>query len=79
MALEREQETYRRKLAELKTDEGKFALIHGDDVVGVYGTYEDAIAEGYRQFHLDPFLVKQIQTVEQVQFITRFLDSPCRT
>lgn len=75
MALERELETYRQKLPELLADEGKFVLIHGDEVVDVFGTYEDAIKEGYGKFRLAPFLVKQIQSVEQVHFISRF--NPC--
>jgi len=73
MALERELETYKAKLPELVADEGKFVLIHGGDVVDVYGTYEDAIKAGYGKFKLEPFLVKQIQSVEQVQFISRFV------
>lgn len=77
MALERELSVYRAKLPELSADEGKFILIHGDDVVDVFGTYEDAIKEGYAKFKLEPFLVKQIQTVEQVQFISRLI--PCHT
>jgi len=71
MALERELETYRQKLPELLAGEGKFVLIHGDEIADVFGTYEDAVKEGYGKFHLDPFLVKQIQPVEQVHFISR--------
>jgi len=74
MALEKELELYKAKLPELKEHEGKFVLIHGDTVVDVYGTYEDAIKQGYAQFGLDPFLVKQIHSIEQVQFVTRFVD-----
>jgi len=77
MALERELATYKAKLQELLPDEGKYALIHGDDVIAVYGTYEDAIKEGYAKFGLDPFLVKQIQSSEQVHFISRLI--PCHT
>ena len=78
MALERELEVYKNKLAELAVDEGKFVLIHGDDVVDVYTSYEDAIKEGYVRFKLDSsFLVKQIRSVEEVQFVSRLL--PCRT
>jgi hypothetical protein len=77
MALEKELAVYKAKLSELSGEEGKFVLIHGDDVVDVYGTYEDAIKEGYAKFKLEPFLVKQIQTVEQVQFISRLI--PCHT
>lgn len=78
MALELELETYKSKFPELKENEGKFVLIHGADVVDLYGTYEDAIKEGYAKFKLEPFLVKRIQSVEQVQFISRMLD-PCHT
>lgn len=79
MALETELATYKSKLAELiaNNNEGKFVLIRGENVVDVYGTYEDAIKEGYAKFGLTPFLVKQIQTVEQVHFISRLL--PCHT
>lgn len=73
MALERELATYRRKLPELRGAEGKYVLIHGDEVVDTYSTYDDAIKEGYVRFALDPFLVKQIQFVEQIQFVTRFV------
>ena len=74
MALERELETFRRKLPELKGQQGKFALIHGDDLVDTFESYEDALKRGYQEFGLDPFLVKQIQSVEQVQYVTRFLE-----
>ncbi len=76
MALEKELETYKRKLPELTQHEGKYVLIHGDDVIDTYTSYEDAVKAGYQKFSLDPFMVKQIHTVEQVQFVTRFYD-PC--
>jgi hypothetical protein len=76
MALEQELQTYKAKLPELKASEGKFVLIHGDELVDVFGTYEDAIKEGYSRFKLEPFLVKQIHSIEQVQFISRLVD-PC--
>ena len=75
MALEKELEIYRSKLPELKENEGKFVLIHGEQIE-VFSTYEDAVKRGYQEFGLDPFLVKQIQSIEQVQFISRFVD-PC--
>ncbi len=73
MPLEKELETYKSKLPGLKEHEGKFVLIHGNEVVDVFGTYEDAMKQGYSRFGLEPFLVKQIQSIEQVQFITRLL------
>ena len=78
MALEKELETYKSKLPELMASAGKYALIHGDTVVDVFGTYEDAIKEGYAKFKLEPFLVKQIQSIEHVQFISRLVPS-CHT
>jgi hypothetical protein len=76
MALEREMETYKNKLPEWKGSEGKFVLIHGSDVIDTFTSYEDAIKEGYSRFKLEPFLVKQIQTIEQVQFVSRLV-APC--
>jgi hypothetical protein len=76
MALEKELETYTQKLPELKAHEGKFVLIRGDEVVDVFTSYEDAIKQGYARFKLEPFLVKRISSIEQAQFISRFVD-PC--
>lgn len=73
MALEKELETYRQKLAELKEHQGKFVLIHGDKVEDFFAAYEDAIKAGYQRFKLEPFLVKQINTVETIQHITRHI------
>ena len=74
MALEQELATYNAKLPEMKEHEGKFVLIHGPDIIDYFGAYEDAIKE----FKLEPFLVKQIQSVEQVHLISRLL-APCHT
>jgi hypothetical protein len=74
MALEKELAVYNQKLPELKeNNEGKFVLIHGDSV-DVFTSYEDAIKAGYEKYRLEPFLVKQIVSMEQVQFISRFVD-----
>jgi len=58
----------------LGTAEGKFVLIHGTEVAGVYDTKMDAIAEGYRRFGNVPFLVKQVIKVEvPLQFVSNHL------
>ena len=77
MALEQELETYKANLPSFKGSEGKFVLIHGPNVIDMFTSYEDAIKEGYSRFKLEPFLVKQIQTVEQVQFVTRLVAPYC--
>ena len=79
MALEKELECYKRKLPELLNEQGKYVLVAGDDLIGVSGTYEDALKQGYNLFGLQPFFVQQIQPVEQPQFITRLLDLACHT
>lgn len=73
MALEKEMETYKKKLPELKEHEGKYALVQGNDLVDVFVTYEDALKEGYQKFGLQPFLVKKIESPEQIHTITRLV------
>lgn len=77
MALEKELATYKNKLPELKeNNEGKFVLIRGEEVVGVFDSYEDAMKIGYDRFKLETFLVKKIEAIEQAQFVTRYVN-PC--
>ena len=79
MALEKELETYKAKLSGLMAQEGKFVLIQGAEVIGTYTSYEDTIQEGYSKFGVrKPFLVKQIQAMEQAHFVSRFFE-PCPT
>lgn len=39
---------------------GKFVLIHGTDIAGVFDNDEEALAQGYESFGNVPFLVKEI-------------------
>ncbi|MGH9491089.1 MAG: hypothetical protein ACRD17_11305 [Terriglobales bacterium] len=48
-------------------------MIHGDVLVDMYSSYEDAIKEGYSRFKLEPFLVKRIEVSEQVHLVTRLV------
>jgi hypothetical protein len=77
MALEQELAAYKSRLPELHDQQGQFALIQGNVLAGVYGTYDDALRAGYEAFGLQPFLVKQIQIIEQVQFIARLAAPAC--
>lgn len=80
MALEKEIETYNRELPKFTDQEGNFIVIQGDAVIGVYVSYEDALKVAYEKCGLKPFLVKQIQSVEQIQFFSRDLCfEPCLT
>ncbi len=40
---------------------GKVALVHGDNVAGIYDTELTALAEGAALFKKEPFLVRPIQ------------------
>ena len=65
---------YERHKSELvDANEGKVVLIHGDEIAGIWDTYTDALAAGYKQFGLQPFLVRQTLGIERVQFFTRNL------
>lgn len=70
-----ELETYERHRDELLgTSEGKYVLINGDQVIGVFDTEKDAIDQGYERLGNVPFLVKQVVTVETPQnFVSNLL------
>jgi len=78
MPLEKEQETFERELSRLLASAGKFVLIHGDDVTGIYDTYPDALKVGYERYGLTPFFVKQIAVVNRTNHFTRDI-AACRT
>jgi hypothetical protein len=73
MALEKELATFKAKLPDLKEHQGKFVLIHGDEVVDFFVAYEDAIKAGYGKFRLEPFLVKQVSVTETIHHFTRHI------
>jgi hypothetical protein len=69
--LDREWAAYVAKLPELQKHSGRFMLIKGDRVAGLFDTYRDALEAGYEQFRLEPFLVKQISAVEEALKFSR--------
>lgn len=73
-ALDKDLKFYREKLPEWTEHEGKYALIHGQRLVDFYSSYDDAIKVGYSEFGLKPFLVKRVNALEQVQFVSRFAE-----
>ena len=79
MALERELDTFRRELPQLMGDpinRGKFALVNGDSVAGLFPDFDAALAAGYEQFGLEPFLVKEVTNQEKPGFFSRNLRCP---
>lgn len=71
VGLEKELATYKRLLPTLHDQEGRFALIAGENLLGTFDTYSDALDEGYRENGLKPFLVKRISSVEIISYFTR--------
>jgi len=61
-----ERNTYRREVGRLLAEgqEGKFVLIKGTTIVGLFDTSEAARGVGLKQWLLQPFLVQQILTEE---------------
>lgn len=74
-----ELETYEAAIQTLSQDMGKFVLIRGQDIIGKYDSYNDALQAGYEKFGITPFLVKKIAPPEQVQYFSRDLIAHCLT
>ncbi len=75
LLLGEELKTYEReKQRLLGAYEGKFVVVRGEKVEGVFDSKEDAIKEGYARFGNVPFLVKQVLKVEVPQnFVSNLL------
>ena len=57
----------------LEKEAGRYVLIHGDEIAGVWDTNQEALEEGYRRFLLEPFLVQHIVADEKPIFVPREL------
>lgn len=63
--LERELQTYYKHKADLLSKaKGKYVLIKGEEIIGIFPRQFAAINQGYRQLGTVPFLVKRIIEVE---------------
>jgi hypothetical protein len=63
-----EWETYRREVERLLREghEGKWVLLKGVEVVGLFDTMRAAADEGYRRFVSSGFLVHQVKMFEPI-------------
>jgi hypothetical protein len=78
IALEKQLSVYNAHLIELLPNEGKYVVIHGDDIAGAaFDTYDEALSFGYEKYGLAPFLVKQINQAEPIHYFSRDLPG-CR-
>ncbi|MCC6475755.1 hypothetical protein IT157_01760 [bacterium] len=63
------------RLALLGRAKEKYALVKGDQIVGVYDAKLDAIRQGYQMFGNVPFLVKLVTEVDiPLNFVTNYFD-----
>jgi hypothetical protein len=78
--LRHEWDFFRRELPRLLTEghEGAFALLKGEEIIGLYPTQADALRAGYEKFLLEPFLVHAIRTEEPLLRLSPYC-WPCRT
>ena len=73
MSLEKELSVHGAHLIELMPHEGKYFLIHGEEIGGAVDTFEEALGAGYEKYGLEPFLVKQINRAEPIHYFSRDL------
>ena len=74
MTLEIEQDYFARNKEELlKHHEGKFALISGESLIGIWDSQERAYREGVIRFGKASFLIKQVLEEEPVASIPLLL------
>ncbi len=66
--LAEEWETYRREVGRLLAEgnEGRYILIKGREIIGLWDREEDALATGYQRYLLQSFLVHQVQERERL-------------
>ena len=75
-----EWKTYRRELPGLLSQgqEGKFALIKGAKIVGIFETWDEGLRVGRERYLLQPFLVQPIREREPLLRL-RGYSLPCRS
>lgn len=73
--LEIETQTFEQQLPGLLlTDPGKFVLIKGSEITGIFSAVEDALKTGYEKFGADPFFIRQILPAQQpLNFANNYL------
>src|SRR5437588_6623491 len=70
--------TYRRQIAHLLADglEGRYVLIKGDEVIGIYESWQAAREAGLKRFLQEPFFVHAIR-VEEPYLRLPGINYPC--
>jgi len=80
----REAQTFRRELPRLLAEghDGKWALIKGNEIIGLYATLDEGYRLGRERFLFHPFIVQPvrewqllIRTTEHLRYVTSQLRS----
>jgi hypothetical protein len=66
-------EEHKQELLKNKENEGKYVLIKGTQIIGIFDLEKDAMSSAIKQFGDELFLVKRIEEIEQVQNYTSTL------
>ena len=77
--LDQEMSAFRRELPNLLAEPGNrgmFALVHGDEVAGLYPSFEAGLSAGYDRFGLETFMVKEVTEHEEPRYFPRNLRCP---
>lgn len=66
-----EWETYRREVGRLLADgnEGRYILIKGKEIIGIWQTQKEAFVAADQRFPLQPYLVHQIKERERLLYM----------
>ena len=68
--LDKELKFFEAKKAEwMKIHPGKFVLVKGTELLGVFDTADAAVTEGAKRFGADSFLVRQVNISEENVYI----------
>jgi hypothetical protein len=66
----REEAAYEKERERLlREHRGKIALVHEDEVVGVFATADEALLEGYRRFGLVKMVLKEIRDEDVPEYV----------
>jgi hypothetical protein len=67
-ALAEEWNFYRREVGRLLAEgnEGRYIVIKGQQIIGIWDREEDALTTAYKKFLLQPFLLQRIQERERL-------------
>ncbi len=61
--------TYRANRQELQRHEGQWVVIHGEQILGIRPSYEEALRLGYERAGYVDFLAHQILVSEPIHFL----------